>query len=70
MSLTLTAGELEEITGTKTAAKQRARLIELGIPYREGPVRPLVSRAAAEAWLTHSSTRPAAAKGPRMDLVR
>lgn len=70
-SLLLTAEELFEITGAKTAAKQRARLVALAIPYRDGPARPLVSRAAAEDWLRGLSTRPAGTgRGPRLDLVR
>jgi len=70
MSLTLSAEELQELTNAKTAAKQRERLRALGLPYRDGPTRPLVSRSTVEAWLRGDDVRPAVMRGPRLDLVR
>lgn len=65
--LTLTSQELRELTGTRAGDRQRAWLRERGIPFRdEGRI--LVSRAAAERWL--SGIEVAAPRGPRMELVR
>lgn len=64
--LILTATELDELTGFKQVAKQRAWLEERRIPFRYDG-RLLVSRAAAERWL--SGVEVPQPKGPNLSLV-
>jgi len=72
MSLALSSDELEELTGYKRPTMQRAQLDVMGIPYRDGPIRPLVSRATAEAWLRGERVLPGHSTGirSRSDLIR
>ena len=69
--LTLTLDELHELIQYRQAAKQRAWLDERRIAYRvEGThlrQRILVSRAAAERWL--SGVEVPTVKGPNLSLV-
>ncbi len=64
--LTLTAAELHELTGYRQPAKQRAWLDARGLPYR-GEGRILVSRAAAEQWL--SGVEVTRSRAPDMSAV-
>ncbi len=66
--LTLTALELQNLTGYTRQAEQRRVLDEAGIPWRDLRGRTIVSRASAEAWLS-GKIIPRSAE-PRMDLVR
>lgn len=66
--LTLSPIELRELTGSAKLPAQRRWLVENGLPFREVGVRLLVSRAAAEKWL--SGVDAVAHRGVNLAAVR
>jgi Domain of unknown function (DUF4224) len=66
--LTLTTVELRELTGSAKLPAQRRWLVEHGLPFRESGLRLLVSRAAAEKWLSGVDALPG--RGVNLAAVR
>jgi len=66
----LTSEEVSELTGAKRTSTQQAALRSMGIPFRVGPHRVLVSRSVAESWLAGAEPSPQHGCGVRLDLVK
>jgi len=69
MSLWLTPEELEELTGYKTARRQKLALGEMGVSFRSRPADgyPLVIRSQFETTVLTPQRRK---REPRLELVR
>lgn len=67
-ALLLSPEELVALTGSRRHAAQRRWLVDHGIPFREAGVRLLVSRVAAERWLSGVDATPT--RGVNLAAVR
>lgn len=66
--LTLSAPELQQLTGYKSREKQCAWLKENGVPFRlDTRGRPIVCASHVASWVTGVELRPSS--GPRLDMV-
>lgn len=65
----LSAAEIRDLTGCVAREAQRAKLAELGVPFRPDGARILVSRYHARQWLAGAEWANLSGD-VRLDLVR